>query len=374
MTDFTEISEQLDLEFWADREGVSYTLSRGRSGMQMNFMVCPECGDRNHKVYLNAETGAGNCFKCGETYSKLKFIKTQTRLDWRATHDHCIAVLKEQGWRPKCTSTAAVEFEKVKFPDSYELPTPTGDNLLYLEERGVDGVMAKYFHLRMCEKGWWNFTKEDGTKGGQKFDMRLIIPVFDLDGTFVTYQGRDITGTEERRYLFPKGLPGTGRYLLNGQNAFRSKRIVVGEGGFDLMATKKALDEDVGLRDVTVVGTFGKHLSYGDPDGNDQLGRFLKLKREGLEEVTFLWDGTWDATKAALDASKMLTRMGLKARIGLLPLDHDPNEVLPEIVRAAFYGAQPYSAALDAKWRLRNPFVVRRLPVKTDCHSATKLL
>jgi len=370
VTDFSEISEQLDLEFWADREGVPYILSRGRSGMQMNFLECPECGDRKWKVYLNAETGAGNCFRCEETYSKLKFIKSQTGLEWREVADHCVAVLREQGWRPKRTTSVAVEYEAVKFPDSYELPTETGDNLLYLEERGVDGVMAKYFHLRMCEKGWWNFLKEDGSKGGQKFDMRIIIPVFDLDGTFVTYQGRDITGTSERRYLFPKGLPGTGRYLLNGQNAHGSKRMCVGEGAFDIMATKKALDEDVGLRDVVVIGTFGKHLSYGDPEGNDQLGRFLKLKREGLSEVTMMWDGTWDALKAALDAGKMLTRCGLRVKIAKLPLDHDPNEVLPEVVRGAFYAAEPYTTALDAKWRLRNPFISRKKPVRTDCHSA----
>lgn len=374
MTDFAEISEQLDLEFWAEREGRSFKATRGRSGMQLNFKECPECGDRRWRVYLNADSGAGNCFVCSETYSKLKFINRATGLSWAETKRHCLEVLKEQGWRPKRETTVAVEYEEVKFPDSYPIPTPTGDNLLYLEDRGIDAKMAGYFHLRMCEKGWWNFTREDGTRGGQAFDMRVIIPVFDLDGTFVTYQGRDITGTSDTRYLFPKGLPGTGRYLLNGQNALRSKRVVVGEGAFDVMATKKALDEDLNLRDVTPIGTFGKHLSYGDMGGNDQLGRFLKLKHQGLEEVTMMWDGTQDATIAALDAAKLLTRIGLKVRIALLPADHDPNEVLPEVVRAAFYSAKLYSTKLDATWRLRSPFAVRKKPVKTDFTTSAKLL
>ena len=209
MTDFAEIAEQLDLEFWFEREGRAFRLNRGRSGMQINAKECPVCGNRDYKVYLNAENGAGYCFRCDEPFSKLGFINKATGLSWRETHKHCVAVLREQGWRPKHSTTAAVEYEEVKFPESYPIPTPTGDNLIYLQNRGIDTAAASYFHLRMCEKGWWNFTKDDGSTGGQKFDMRVIIPVFDLDGEFVTYQGRDITGHAEKRYLFPMGLPGT---------------------------------------------------------------------------------------------------------------------------------------------------------------------
>jgi hypothetical protein len=101
--------------------------------------------------------------------------------------------------------------------------------------------------------------------------------------------GRDITGASERKYLFPTGLPGTGRYLLNGQNAVTSKRVCMGEGGFDVFAMKAAFDEEVELRGVTCVGSFGKHLSYGDMAGDDQLGRLLKLRAHGLEDLTILW-------------------------------------------------------------------------------------
>jgi DNA primase len=270
-------------------------------------------------------------------------------------------VLSEQGWRPRRTTTAAVEYtDDIKLPTSFALPTKDGQNLVYLEKRGVNGDLAKYFHLRMCLYGWWNFTKDDDSSSGQSFDDRLIIPVFDLNGELKTFQGRDITGESDKKYLFPKGLPGTGRYLFNGQNAMRCKRVCLGEGAFDVIAIKKAFDEEVTLRDVMPVGSFGKHLSYGSLEGDDQLGRFIQLKSLGLEEVTIMWDGEVKALIAALDAAKILRGVGLRARIATLPFDRDPNEVLPEVVREVFWNAHIYTASLDLKWRLKNPYFKSR--------------
>lgn len=355
-TGFRELEDELDFEFWLEREGVSYKLTRGKSGMQANLRECPACGDRRYRAYLNAESGRGNCFVCNETFKgKLDFIKKQTGLSFRDALANITETLKDQGWRPKRTAVA-VEEEKATLPLSFPLPTPSGENLIYLEDRGIGADIAGYLGLRYSEFGVWNFTKEDGTKGTQNFANRVIIPVYDLNGTFVTFQGRDVSGLSDRKYLFPKGLPGTGRYLLNGQNAKRTKRVAMGEGVFDVAGLKMAMDGEIDLRDVVPVGSFGKNLSYGSPDGNDQLGRFLELKREGLEEVTIMWDGEEKALVAALDAAKMLTRCGFRVKIALLPAGCDPNEVLPEVVRDCFRKAQLYTKALDVRWRLRNPY------------------
>lgn len=366
-TEVQELEDALDFEFWLEREGVSFKLTRGKSGMQANLRECPACGDRRYRAYVNAETGIGNCFVCnGKFRGKLDFIKQQTGLAFREALAHVKETLKDQGWRPKRVAVA-VEQEKAKLPASFPLPTPDGQNLTYLEERRIGVDLTAYLDLRFSEFGVWRFTQEDGSKATQDFSNRVIIPVYDLDGTFVTFQGRDVSGTHPRKYLFPKGLPGTGRYLLNGQNAIRTKRVVMGEGVFDVAGLKAAMDGENDLRDVVPVGSFGKHLSYGAPDGDDQLGRFLQLRRDGLEEVTIMWDGEEKALIAALDAGKMLTRVGFRVRIALLPAGCDPNEVLPEVTREAFRKAQPYTKALDVKWRLRNPYAVSRSPVTFDC-------
>lgn len=362
--DAQELSDELDLEQWFDRESRSFKMSRGQSGMQINAKECPACNDGRWRVYLNAESGIGNCFVCNQTFSKLRFVHLalghdpENKGDWAATFKHVKDVLGEQGWRPKRRSSVAVEYGEVKLPAGFDLPTRDGRNLVYLEERGIPAELAAYFHLRYSPYGTWSYIHDDGTTRRQDFTSRLIIPVFDLDGTLKTFQGRDVTGTvTDQKYLFPKGLPGTGRYLLNGQNAHRSKRVALGEGFFDVAAMKLAFDGEVALRDVMPVGSFGKHLSYGDIGGNDQLGRFLQLQREGLEEVTIMWDGEIKALEAALQAAEILTRIGLRVRIALLPYEKDPNEVLPEVTREAFWKAEPYTRSLAIRWRLRNPYV-----------------
>lgn len=357
---FEEVDRELDMEFLLDRESIPYKHSRGVSGMQLHLRECPACGDTRWRTYINAETGRGNCFVCNEPFTKTSFVKHHFQVEWRDVGKICEEILREQGWRPKRMITAAVEIpDNIKLPYSLELPTPAGENLTYLEQRGVNGELAKYFHMRWCEFGWWDAVGTDGKPFQQRFDNRVIIPVFDLDGELANFQGRDLTGRSDRKYLFPIGLPGTGRFLLNGQNVHLTDEVVIGEGAFDVIAIKIALDGDVALRRVVPVGTFGKHLSYGSLDGNDQLGRFLQLKGMGLKKVTIMWDGEENAVISALEAAKLLTGIGLLVRIALLPFDKDPNEVLPEIVRDAYYKARAYTPALHIRWHLRNPYSAR---------------
>lgn len=357
--DAKELSAELDLEFWFDQQSIPFRVTRGSSGMQLNLQSCPACGDKRWRTYLNQETGIGNCFVCNQGFNKLSFIHAYLGGSWRDTFTHVREALVDQGWRPKRMTPTAVEMGDVELPVSFPLPTAAGENLVYLQEREISPELARYFALRFCASGRWWFDREDGGRGYQQFDNRVIIPVFDLDGKLMTFQGRDVTGESDTKYLFPKMLPGTGRYLYNGHNAVGKKRAVLLEGFFDVAATKRALDEDVALRGVVPLGSFGKHLSYGSLDGNDQLGRFLELKRNGLLEVTIMWDGEPRALSAALQAAETLRKVGLIAKIALLPPDRDPNEVLPEVVREAFYKAEPYTSQLAVKWRLRNPYSCR---------------
>lgn len=250
----------------------------------------------------------------------------------------------------------AVDPGAIQLPASDPLPLEDGSNLQYLEQRGFDGEIARYFDLRWCQFGWWRYRDADGAQQTQNFGNRVLIPVYDLDGILKTFQGRDLTGTSSMKYLFPKELPGTGRYLLNAQNAVATTHVVMGEGAFDVAAIKVAYDQDQDLRDIVPIGSFGKHLSYGSQTGDDQLGRFLALKARGVKTVTIMWDGEEKALLAALSAAKLLTGAGFVARIALLPYDKDPNEVPGEVVRRAHYAATVWTPTVDVRWRLRNPY------------------
>lgn len=354
---FEEAAAELDFEFFLETESIAFRKGRGVSGMQFNIKTCPNCQDSRYRTYMGEETGRGNCFVCNGTFNTLSFVHAYVgEANWRSTMNFVEDILKQQGWRPKRQAMVETYENKVELPNSISLPTEDGANLSYLEQRGFGPDISKYFQLRFCEFGWWKFKDDDGTTGTQEFSNRVIIPVFDLDGELKTFQGRSLNQFAERKYLFPKALPGTGRFLLNGQNVVATDSACMGEGCFDIAAIKMALDEDQNLRHVVPIGSFGKHLSYGSEDGNDQLGRLNQMKRRGLKFVTIMWDGGEKELLSALNAAKMINGVGLTARVALLPKGKDPNEVPADIVRKAYYEAEIWSPALDIRWRLRNPY------------------
>lgn len=350
--EFQEIVEAIDMECWLDREGVRYRHARGSSGAQLNIKTCPCCGNSDYKVYMNAASGLGNCFagNCEARFNKWSFVSASLGGSNGETVEHMKAFAREQGWRPPRTKSVAtdVEAHDLRLPESIALPH-NGRNLKYLECRNISATIACYFGLRFSLRGKFAYRSE-GRSVTQSYANRIIIPVFDLEGQMVSFQGRDTTGTAEKKYLFPPGFASTGTHLFNGHNAVGADRIVIGEGVFDVAATKIALDEDVALRDVVPVGSFGKHLSSGD--GDSQLAKIMLLKQRGLKQVTFLWDSEPAALLAAIDTALTLRGCGLVTRVAVLPKGRDPNEVAAAEVRSAFWRAVAIDPASAAKLKM----------------------
>lgn len=352
MRDNSEISElmdAIDLEAYLEREGVVFRPTMGSRGPQFNLRDCPVCGSSGWKVYINQETGLGNCFAGdhppGKNFNKFSLMRALMGegVQVPAVIEEARRIAKEFGWRRRRTTAVATTVNRgsPKLPESLEIPIH-GKNLAYLANRGIDVGTARYFGLRFCLNGGFEYLLSDGMRRRQDYSRRIIIPVFDLDGKLVSFQGRDITGTAEKKYLFPPGFASTGAHLYNGHNVIGTTRVVVGEGAFDVMALKLALDQDPALRDVVAIGTFGKHLSFGTEDS--QEAKFLRLKEQGVSEVTIMWDGEIPATDAAIEAGNRLRGLGFKVRIAMLPPDKDPNEAPAAVVRDAFYKARVLNA------------------------------
>ncbi len=330
--DLADMMTSVDMEEWLGYEGIDYRLTSGTRGQQLNVKTCPSCGKDSWKVYLNAETGLGNCFSgsCPKgTFNKFSFIKEHLlNFDDRPNViQHIREFLREMGWRPKRDFTTAVEMESedLELPDHQLLPI-NGKNLKYLSHRRVDLEMCKYFNLGYVTSGY--------------FKERVLIPIHDLDGGLVSFQARDITNKAERKYLFPRGFASTGRVLYNGHNAWRKKHLLMVEGAFDVIGAKIAMSEDPNLRRVGIVGSFGISLS-GDSkySGDDQLSRFIQLKESGLETVTIMWDSEKQALKKAVSAGLTLKSIGIEVRIAVLPSGRDPSDVAPAILRECFIKA-----------------------------------
>lgn len=332
-----EAIEQIDMEGWLDAEGVDYKMGRGHSGVQINLKECPLCGHDKWKTYLNAETGLGKCFVCEQGLNKWKIINGFTPgMSGGETVNHIKSYAKTQGWVAKRTTTMAVNVsnDDLVIPQSIALPHDNR-NLSYLDKRNITSEYSRYFGFRFCQRGGFKYTNHHGKPAIQSYDNRVIIPVFDMQGELVSFQGRDITGTADLKYLFPPGFASTGAHLYNGQNAIGATRIAIGEGAFDVAAIKIAIDGDMSLRDIVPVGTFGKSLSFGDEDS--QMAKLMYLRDKGLKEVIFLWDGEAKAVLGAIEAALRVRSMGLVARVAILPLDKDPNEVPASVVQKAIW-------------------------------------
>jgi DNA primase len=347
-----EAIDAIDIEAWLDQEGIRYRNTRGARGPQLNVQTCPCCGNSNYKVYLSAETGLGNCFHgdCETKFNRWKFISAYLGLPARDVIEHIKAFAREQGWRPPRKRAIAVNNRgPLTLPESFALPHQ-GRNLRYLDNRGINGDIAAYFELRYSHRGHFDYLSEDGDPMRQDYSSRIIIPIYDLEGELVSFQGRDITGTADKKYLFPPGFASTGSHLYNGYNAIGVEHLAIGEGVFDVAAIKVAFDAEVTLRDVVPIGSFGKHLSSGDE--NSQLAKLTQLKDKGLRIVTFMWDGEKQAIKDAVKAAQLVASVGITARVALLPKGKDPNECAPQQVRDAFWKAVPINSAAATRLML----------------------
>ena len=352
-----ELIDKFDLELWLDDEGVDYSLTSGSSGEQINIKTCPRCGGSSNKVFLNRETGLGNCFhgSCvGEPgFNKFTFIKHYTGETGKVVVDIFKDQAEQHGWRPKREKKAVTVTipEHIKLPDNYALPIGER-NIKYLTQRNITKESTKYFDLRYCKEGkYWYDDLVKEKRAYQKYDQRVIIPIYDETGKLVTFQGRDITKTADRKYLFPPMLPSTGRYLYNAHNV-DTKSVVMGEGVFDVIAIHQALKQYKLDSELTAIGSFGISFATGE---NQQLSVLNKLIEKGVESLTFAWDGSIKAISQAMRYALIVqSRTSIEIKVALLPLDKDPNEISPSALINAIALAKPITKHMYLEYRLRN--------------------
>lgn len=357
--DLSEILDSIDSEWLLQREGIQYKTSYGRSGKQLNLRTCPFCGGNQWKVYVNSETLLGNCFSGScqqQTWNKWSFMKGLFDCEGRALVDICRSLAKEQGWRPKLNTNnlGLQDLNTLSLPDA----TPAWEMSVmpeYLVRRGITKEVAEYFSLHWSESGKWKYVDPTGRELSQDYSNRILLPIFDLNGEMVSFQGRDTTGEAERRYLFPPGFASAGAYLYNAHNVMPgTETVVVSEGVFDVIQTKRAMDADERTSSFVPIGTFGMHCSSGNPSGDDQLGRLRQLKNEsGVKDVIFLWDGERKAVAAAVEAAMHCVSIGLKASIAFVEDGKDPGSSYLTTIQTAVLNPMPCKGKMDALRILR---------------------
>jgi len=344
-----EALDSLDLEWVLGDEGVDYKETWGSSGRQLNLRCCPFCGNNKSKVYVNAETGLGNCFagSCTQgTFNKWQLLSQIFDLSGRDMMVKINDLARAQGWRPRPKEPERFD------PGTLELPACDRIEDLqampkYLLDRGMDYELARYFDLRWCDKGTFKVKDPTGKMMIQDYSKRVILPIYDLDGNMISFQGRDGTGTAEKRYLFPPMFSSTGSHFYNINNWQEGMdSVVISEGPFDVIGVKRALDE-LGIKNTLPIGSFGMTLSFNEMTSEDQLNKLLLLKERGLRNVTMMWDNEPVAIDRAIDAGMRLARYGFNVRVAVLQDAKDPGEATAKQIGDALARAHEIKSALQ---------------------------
>ncbi len=361
--ELSDLLNEIDFETWLDDEDVTYRKTVGKHGQEFNIRECPVCGGNEWKVYINARTNLGVCFHGSHPldmqFNKWRFMSETMDMKGREfvaylehTHDRLGGAPKPVAMLESMTVTDG----EVLLPN-HDCFTPTQPLPAYLAERGVTHGLARYFDFRMCHSDASHMYWDDANAmfRTQSFNDRILIPIYDLDGQLRTFQGRDVLGTAEKKYLFPATLPASGRFLYNGFNAIGKETVVVGEGAFDVLGIKRALFNESPLAAIVEpIGTFGMSLSGGmTTAAQDQMGEFIKLKQAGLKTVVMMWDSEDKTIKHLIDAITRLRAIGLIVKVAALPDGYDPGDAPQKMIINAYYRAKLADNRLKMALRIK---------------------
>jgi DNA primase len=200
---------------------------------------CPFCGGHG-KMYVNTKTDLGICFKCSEGFNGIKFVMA---------HEKCSHAQAKKFLNPEEDYLAEEEEKKEATADLW-FPPLTG-----MDGPGYDYMVSRGFSQNFCDEQGLAYCQSNIRLEGRKFSTgkRVIIPIRNQAGEVVSWQGRDITGKNYIKYLFPPSFRGA-EHLYGIDRIKPEAHIIMCEGVMDVWGWNR-----IGVNNV--VGTFGKKVS-----------------------------------------------------------------------------------------------------------------
>lgn len=274
MVDYESICKQLDIPYWTS----------GKNNVEGCLTIhCPCCPDNDpdpsRHGNLNPADGSYSCWRCKGSHPSV-VIARAAHISVQAASDLI---------RKYTTGVSSVKREEVKMANSITLPgsyTPLDIHRNYLEGRGFDVGELKFYHgikfTGMMEK--WE---------GMNWQFRVIIPVFDRKNRLVSFQGRDVTGKQDR-YLFPPK-----------EKQVRDCKTLL--YGAELCGKKDALIVVEGVMDAWKLGS-GAVCTFGSSVTQEQV-----LEMSHWRRVFLAFDNEPAAVQHARDVAKQLSSLGTEA-------------------------------------------------------------
>ena len=242
--------------------------------------LSPEHEDKNPSLYIDPLLGVGHCFSCG------------FKLD----------IYKHFGIAKDINSLKIIELQN-KISSMYKQQSqqfPRGYNILTKSFRGVSVGILQEFKAFTCELSGW--------------EGRIWIPLYDIFGTLIVFQGRFIASDLLPKYLFyPNNISPP---LFPPSPDTSSGTLIIVEGIFDMLNLYNN-----GIKNVICCFGLGIATKY-----NHLLNSY---KIMGINTLVPLFDNDLAGNRAIKDFTKLYKDTFI-VKLYDLPSNKDPGELNKE--------------------------------------------
>lgn len=268
---------------------------------KVNIIVtgCKDCGpDDTHHLYIYLDTGKAYCHKEGLPKNIVDYIDIQE-------NGEMFLETKDEIEEPKSVT------EPEKLPESVLI------NLLFPSHPAIQYLLKR------------NVFIDDASKLGFRWPIsncnhsnRLIIPFYGLEGEYLGFQSRDITGKSRLKYITSKGCKKS--KILYNYNLVKEAQAKNGNSDFDLVVVEGPFDV-IPLMYQTVA-LLGSSISYTQK---------MLINSLGCRDIYILMDPDTAGIKASDKIGQKLKCWGRVVVVDNLnkdPGDYSTEELLNSIV------------------------------------------
>jgi hypothetical protein len=278
------------------------------------YVNCPFCPNGDTKFHGRAywQWQRFRCYRCGTKDSLFAFLKASSSITWEEFRRFA-----EVGEDAEMTVADQIRrrLAAPDRPDVGRLRATVPPGRLITAELVAQEPLLQSFLLRR------NLTIADCTELGALFGgncgeyaHRFVMPIFDRAGRTVSFQARDMTGLQRRKYMSMEGV-GLDRLLYWTDMVARDDfvRVYVVEGVFDAHRLS-----------VNAVATFTKSMTSAQ--------RAMLAEEDDINELVLCWDA--DAYAQSIAEARRLAPLFPRVGVVSLPEGNDPDSLGGDAVRA----------------------------------------
>lgn len=325
------------------------------------FGLCPFHNEHTPSFSVESNKQYYYCFGCGASGNVISFIKNIENLDFVSA----IKILAEKiNYKLPESARSEEDLKKQKLKKIlYDIQVCSAkffyNNLIqdnmsleYLKNRNITNNSITKFGLGFSIKSWDslykhllknNFTSEDIVHSGliikssktnkyfDRFQNRLMFPIFDVYGKVIGFGGRIIEDSKEAKYI---NSPDTfiydksnSLYAINFARKTHLDTLIIVEGYLDTISLHQA-----GF--TNTVAALGTAFNIGH----------AKLIKKFFKTVILVFDSDDAGIKACKRAIEIITKESLYCKVLILRNAKDPDEFIKK------FGAKSFeNALLNAK-------------------------